>query len=225
MNEQPIEDLAAFVRDNAPTLHNYDPITKVLLSSTKADLDPLEYKLNGKVVWMYPSSCTQVVPPTVAEGFVAVFDPDAGTWSSALAAAVSGDSEQPPPLELPHQIAALCRGIDADVDAITYAAVGHRTQEYLVAEQEALAFKEAGYEGEPPPSVFDDAEVFQRSARDAADAIIAQGSLWRQAQAIMRRQRLLHKQRAREVGQVEDLAPVLQSWVSTVQTLRTMLEV
>jgi hypothetical protein len=81
-------------------------------------------------------------------------NPD-GSIESVLASALPPDVAPlpaPVPALADYQKAARAR-IDSDVDAVYYAVIGDRTTEYQAANDDAKAFKNAGYVGTAPASV------------------------------------------------------------------------
>lgn len=118
--------------------------------------------------------------------------------------------------------AALIQQIDADTDAIYRAVEGDRTTEYLRAEEEAKAYKDAGYTGTVPDSVASWASAKGESATWATDDILATATGWRQAQSSIRAARLTCKEQARAAT---DLAPVVAQWAGFLVTVKAALGV
>jgi hypothetical protein len=112
--------------------------------------------------------------------------------------------------------------IDSGADSIVHAVVGERTEEYRIAESEAMAYRDGGYAGEIPLSVESWANPKKWTGQQAADNILATAAQWRSAQAGIRKERLAHKERARNG---EDAAAVLASWLAFAKALRTKLGV
>lgn len=117
---------------------------------------------------------------------------------------------------------ALIRQIDAEADAITYSVQGERALEYLRAEEEAKAFKEANYTGTVPDSVASWASAKGQTATWAADDILTTATGWRQAQSSIRAARLTCKERARVES---DLAPIAAAWAGFAVAIKTALGV
>ena len=118
--------------------------------------------------------------------------------------------------------AALIRQIDAEADAITYSVQGERALEYLRAEQEATAYKAAGYTGDVPDSVTSWASAKGETATWATDDILTTARGWRQAQSSIRATRLTCKERARVES---DLAPIAAAWAGFAVAIKTALGV
>lgn len=117
---------------------------------------------------------------------------------------------------------ALLKQIDADTDAIYLAVQGYRGPEYMLAETDATAYKDAGYTGTVPSSVQSWATAKSQTAQWAADDILATAAAWRTAQASIRAQRLARKEQARTAA---DLAPVATGWAGFVAAIRAALGV
>lgn len=199
--------------EEAPNVYSYNGTSRILIGVDKADLDALSYQLTGAVNWLVPANATLLAPPPFdPETQVAIFDPQAASWAVVAKPATPVDPEAPLPT-FDDQQAAVIMSIDAEVDDIIARTIGNRATEYLLAETEAQAFKQAGYpEDDVPSCVEDDMLAFNRTAREAADAILTQAGAWRQAQQIMRRQRLLRKEEARNAATIDDLAGVINKW-------------
>lgn len=214
--EQKASQLAA-VLDLAPTLYHFAPDDKRYLGASRAELDPLEWEVNGVVRWQVPARCSDVAPPPTQEGQVAVFDEEAGAWRVVLEVAL----EQAPgeTLTLDQQIAMACHNIDRSVDEFIFRVIGNRAVEYLMAEQDAQAFKARGYPEDVPVSILADMEAFGRTAQEATDAILAQASAWRSTLKALRGGRLKAKQDARKAASVDDLAFVLDGWQEMIDDL------
>lgn len=222
-NMTPAEQLEL---EEAPNVYSYHEASRVLVGVDKADLDALTYQMHQRIEWLVPANATLLAPPQFdPESHVVVFDPEAVSWSIVAKPALPANPEAPLP-SLEEQREAVIRSIDARVDEIVQRTIGNRATEYLVAEQEALAYKLAGYpEGGAPLTVEDDMLAFGRTAKDAADAILAQAAAWRTAQQAMRRHRLMSKTAARNAGSVEDLGVVIGQWQAFVTHIEEQLGV
>ena len=108
--------------------------------------------------------------------------------------------------------------IDADVDAIYAEAVGNRGLEYTTAEQQAQAFKDAGYSDKVPPFVASWVDASGLKAKAAADNILAQAAAWRGAVEAIRAQRLLAKKNINN-----DAPSAMEQWDKFVADIRTQL--
>lgn len=136
---------------------------------------------------------------------------------------VDGIFVRPSNFDLAVASAALVRQIDVDADAIYSAVMGNRTTEYTMAEQDAQAFKEAGYVGDAPASVQCWAEVKLQTPQWAADDILATAAAWRGAQAAIRANRLARKEDARIATDQAAIEAVAAAWVAFLVTIRTQL--
>lgn len=125
------------------------------------------------------------------------------------------------PVPTPNRVGLMLQ-IDADTDAIYRAVEGDRTTEYLRAEEEAKAYKDAGYTGTVPDSVASWASAKGKSATWATDDILATATGWRQAQSAIRATRLTCKEQARAAT---DLAPVVAQWAGFLMTVKAALGV
>ena len=125
------------------------------------------------------------------------------------------------PVPTPNRVGLMLQ-IDADTDAIYRAVEGDRTTEYLRAEEEAKAFKEANYTGTVPDSVASWASAKGESATWATDDILTTARGWRQAQSSIRATRLTCKERARVES---DLAPIAAAWAGFAVAIKTALGV
>lgn len=125
-----------------------------------------------------------------------------------------------------HDAAGVLTKIDADVDLIYGAVLGNRGPEYDLAEQDATAYKNAGYTGSVPASVASwVAANAGKTAQWAADDILATAAAWRAAQAQIRATRLVSKAAARATADVAGLVPVLTQWAIFVAAARAQLGV
>lgn len=115
--------------------------------------------------------------------------------------------------------------IDADVDAIYGAVIGARQAEYELAERQAQAFADAGYEGEAGPMVQSWATVKGWSAQQAADDILSVAAAWRTAQAAIRAQRLAAKEKVRTAPSESAIGAALAAWDGFTTIVRGQLGV
>lgn len=61
-------------------LYKYDETTKEYLGYFEAYIDPLETRIQGKDVYVYPPCTTDKVPPELREGYVSVFNLENNNW-------------------------------------------------------------------------------------------------------------------------------------------------
>lgn len=121
--------------------------------------------------------------------------------------------------------AALMKKIDADADAIYADVIGGRSLEYQRAEEDAQAFKDAGYAGPVPAGVSTWATAKSWTAQAAADDILAVAAAWRQAQTAIRGNRLAKKEQVRLAADSAALASVRSTWAAFVTNIRNQLGV
>lgn len=102
----------------------------------------------------------------------------------------------PPPPSLDQIRADLCARIDHEADAARLKIAGDplRVIEYQKAEEEAAAYKAAGYTGTVPPMVLSWAEAKGWTAQQATDDILTVAAAWRQALYSLRDIRLKGKE-------------------------------
>ena len=113
--------------------------------------------------------------------------------------------------------------IDTDANQIYSDVMGTRATEYIEADNQAQAYKDAGYTGEVGEMVAAWAVAKEQTAQWAADDILEKAAQWRQAQAVIRTQRLIHKQQAKAAMTHSALDDVTASWVVFIDTIRTEL--
>lgn len=122
--------------------------------------------------------------------------------------------------------AAFILQVDTDTDTLIKSVIGERASEYELAEQEATAFKAAGYPATPvPSSVSAWATAKSWTATQATDDIIATALGWRTAQAAIRANRLGLKESARIAADVAALDAVKAQWAGFLSAIRTQLGV
>lgn len=113
--------------------------------------------------------------------------------------------------------------VDADTDSIYGAVLGNRAEEYLRAEQEAEAYKTAGYTGTVPECVQCWATAKGWTAQQAADDILATAAAWRSAQSMIRGQRLASKEAVRAAVDIATVDAAMATWAAFVATIRGQL--
>ena len=117
----------------------------------------------------------------------------------------------------------LVKKIDQDVDKIYADSVGNRVTEYALAEQEAIAYKAAGYSGDAPSTVQSWASAKGKSAQWATDDMIITANGWRTAQGAMRSTRLAKKELARSATSIANLTVIETDWNNFVSVIRSQL--
>jgi len=110
-----------------------------------------------------------------------------------------------------------------DIDAIYKAAVGHRDEEYKLAEQDALAFKTAGYSGTCPVSVSSWKPSSTLTNQQKTDAIIASATAYRAAIPAMRTQRFASQDAMQGATTRAQLDAAVATWNAFIVTTRTSL--
>lgn len=123
----------------------------------------------------------------------------------------------PPTVDIAVIRAAMIKQIDADTDVIYGAVQGNRGPEYIRAEAEATAYKQAGYTGTVPPSVSSWANAKGWTATQATDDILATAAGWRSAQESIRATRLLLKEQARTTNDVQAVAVQWSTFLATIK--------
>lgn len=154
-----------------------------------------------------PTGTVFALPPVESFGF------DYVQWLAA-----GGVPEQPPapPDPTPAEAA---RIIDAAAGQIVHDVVDGRVEEYRQAEEEARAWKAAGYTGQAPAGVATWSAASGMAAPAACDNIIAQADAWRAALMQIRGARLSAKAVAAQ-GNVEQ---ALAQWAAFEAVIRQTL--
>jgi hypothetical protein len=108
--------------------------------------------------------------------------------------------------------------IDAEADIIRARVVGDpvRAFEYQWAENEANAFKAAGYTGTVPPSIAAWAQAKNWTSQQAADDVLQAAANFRSAMSSLRTTRLIGKETIRNAA-TEEIANA--AYVQTMATL------
>ena len=117
--------------------------------------------------------------------------------------------------------AAFIAQVDGDVDAIYAAVVGNRSDEYNAANDDAQAYKTAGYTGAVPATVQSWATAKGWTATQATDDILAAAVRLTTLRNTIRSARLLRKEQARAAADPAALATVSATWAATVAAIRT----
>lgn len=173
---------------------------------------------NGKVVDVLRVHPTTIWPQDTADRYRAAPNEVQVGWLD------DGLTFSPPPaVPLAERQAEAVVRIDADVDAIYDKVMGRRQAEYERAEEEGRAFADAGYTGTVPPMVQSHAVAKAWTAKAAADDILAVSAQWRTAQEVLRAQRLLRKEQARNALGHAALDAVLATWAGYVAAMRAQL--
>ena len=120
---------------------------------------------------------------------------------------------------LPDQITVALRKTDLDTNSIYYEFIGNRATDYSMADEDALAYKNAGFSGPVPESVQSWANVNDETPRQAAEAVLLIASKWRAAQENIRRERLFRKKQIRVATSTQQIERVLATWKAFVITV------
>lgn len=127
-----------------------------------------------------------------------------------------------PPASAVVQSADLCARIDAAADAARSAVVGDpvRSLEYQKAAEEARAFVAAGYPADAVPRTVAAYVTAERTARQAADSILAEEAAYNEALYFLRETRLQAKEqvcKAMADGLVEQAQTITDDTVAAIQ--------
>ena len=102
---------------------------------------------------------------------------------------------------------------ESDTDELIKSIVGERSNEYEIAEQEAIIFKQAGYpDNDVPASISSDAIANGYSNTIACDIILDMATNWRSVQTALRSNRLLAKANTKNAITNEELDMAEQTW-------------
>lgn len=113
---------------------------------------------------------------------------------------------------------------EADTDDLIRQVVGERSNEYEIAEQEATAFKAAGYpEFDVPFSVSSDAVANGRTSQEACDLILLMAENWRAVQGILRSKRLMTKAQIKQITVEADADVIITEWDEFINSLRAQI--
>lgn len=113
---------------------------------------------------------------------------------------------------------------ESDTDNLINTVVGNRAQEYQLAEEEAIAFKAAGYpDTDVPVSISSDAFANGRTNTEACDLILLMADNWRTAQMSLRSNRLLSKAQTKAAVDMASLDTIVQAWDAFLEYLRTQI--
>jgi hypothetical protein len=129
----------------------------------------------------------------------------------------------PPETSLADLKVSLAAQIDMEVDSVYARAIGNRQFEYTQAEEQAQAYKDAGYTGTVPGFVASWVAASGLGAQAAADSILATAAAWRNAAGAMRAARLGHKAQAQLAASDAALSAVRASWSTTITQIRAAL--
>lgn len=111
--------------------------------------------------------------------------------------------------------------VDRDVDKIYQAVIGNREPEYRQAENEALEFKAAGFEGPVPSMVKSYSMADGITTQQAAESILQKSEDWRQASSMIRSARLAAKAAIR----AGDFDTFTASWLPFLSAIQTALAI
>lgn len=166
-----------------------------------------------------PDSTAAILSTAEAGDVVASQADTPDLWAQMLQGAVSAF---PTPSLAAYQKSARSR-IDSDVDAVYFAVIGDRTTEYQQANNDATAFKNAGYLGTVPASVQCWATAKGWTAQQAADDILTTASNWLGAQQSMRANRLARKQDVTASTTLAGVDAAVSAWSTYIAGMRANL--
>jgi len=113
---------------------------------------------------------------------------------------------------------------EKDTDNLTKSIIGERGEEYRIAEEEAIAYKAAGYpEANIPGSISSDAIAKSYTNQEACDLILTMSINWRTAQAALRAKRLLLKEQTRTSTTFEELNTISSEWDIFIEALKAQI--
>jgi len=117
--------------------------------------------------------------------------------------------------------------IDNEADAVRTAVVGDpvRALEYDKSAQEAAAFRDAGYPADAVPRTVAAWAISGRTARQAADSILAEAHAYNEVLYFLRETRLSAKERVRALVAAGDLEGARQLANDTVEGIRAAANV
>ena len=120
----------------------------------------------------------------------------------------------------------LCAQIDAAADEVSQLLLGdpRRALEYERAAAEAQAFADAGYPGEAVPRTVSADMHGGRSAKEAADRILAQAEAQREAMYSLREARLKAKAEVRQAADAGDMQAAEQVAALAIASMSQMPE-
>lgn len=239
----------------APTLYNAHPITRELICTSFADLDPLD-----DTNWLIPAHAYIDAPPAVPAGHTVLRSENANSWQlvadhrgtvydtvtgashqyTELGELPAGLTTQPQPspdhiwtghawewdgarhaANLQALAARLCAAVDTTADRARAQVAGDplRAVEYDRARIEAEAFAAGGYQGEVPRTVAAWA-INGRTARQAADSILAEAAAYTEALYFLRETRLQAKEQIRAAmaaGNAELAQDIAAETIATIE--------
>ncbi|HCL3684443.1 phage tail protein [Pseudomonas aeruginosa] len=131
-------------------------------------------------------------------------------------------AESPSPAQLTQQLTA---SIDAAADAARRAAAGDplRAVEYEKAAAEAQAFKDAGYPGGAVPRTVAAWAINGRTARQAADNILAEAAAYNEALYQIRETRLGAKEQVRQAMAADQVEQARLIASATIDSIRAAI--
>lgn len=118
---------------------------------------------------------------------------------------------------------ALIKQIDSDVDAIYFATLGNRSDEYNLAHTDALAYQASGYTGDVPQSIQSWADAKGWTPQQSTDDILTTAALWSAARDAMRSNRLARKEEAKVAADKAGLFAVEAAWAEFRTAVKAQL--
>tara|TARA_R110000868_G_scaffold399397_1_gene673096 strand:+ start:1169 stop:1825 length:657 start_codon:yes stop_codon:yes gene_type:complete len=179
-------------------------------------------------VWARESAYPTNTPEffgTCPDGSNTKMDGVLGVFTKADWEQMQADEMRTRPPVFPDSIPAFILQVDNDTDSLIKSVIGERGGEYELAENEATAYKAAGYTGTVPSSVQAWATAKGWTATQATDSILTAATGWRTAQAALRAARLLHKEQASVAVDAAELDTIKTQWNDFLAALKTSLGV
>ncbi|MGA4453354.1 hypothetical protein [Pseudomonas fortuita] len=88
--------------------------------------------------------------------------------------------------------------------------------EYQLAEDEARAFKEAGFEGDVPTTVQAWVDATDVTPQEAAESMLAEAAAWKKAVCAIRATRLVGKQKALKAGSHDEAEAIADQAIAAI---------
>lgn len=197
-------------------IYHYDPDTGDFIGIGTADESPME-----PGVYLVPAHATRVLPPEYDKTtHICRFVEGAWQVCEIPAAPVEPD---PPVKSLDDIKEELCLKIDGEADSARLRIAGDplRAIEYQLAEQEASAYRTAGYTGTVGGTVQSWADAKGWTAQAAADDILAVAAAWNQALYALRDIRLKSKEMVRAASDESAATTDADTAIAQIQAVLT----
>lgn len=197
-------------------IYHYHPTSGDYLGTGAADESPLE-----PGVYLIPAHATENPPPEYDQTTQSCrfFD---GDWIVDVIPD-PGTEPDPPVKSLDDKKTELCLSIDRSADAARLKIAGDplRAIEYQLAEQEAAAYRAAGYTGAVGGAVQSWADAKGWTTQAAADDILAVAAAWNQALYALRDIRLKGKEAVRAAADEAAATIAADAAIAQIQAVLT----